>query len=100
LKPGTRLKSAVCETEVIVVRPPASAVSLECGGQPMLPTDADKPTGVTLDPARAEGTLLGKRYADPDVGIEILCTKAGSGSLTLNGEPLGLKEAKPLPSSD
>ena len=33
-------------------------------------------------------------------GLELLCTKAGAGSLTLDGAPLGLKSAKPLPSSD
>jgi len=46
------------------------------------------------------GTLLGKRYADGDTGLELLCTKAGEGSLSLGGTPLALKEAKPLPSSD
>ena len=35
-----------------------------------------------------------------DSGIELLCTKAGEGSLSLDGAPLPLKEAKPLPSSD
>jgi hypothetical protein len=30
----------------------------------------------------------------------LLCTKAGAGSLALDGRALGLKEAKPLPSSD
>ena len=43
---------------------------------------------------------MGKRYADDKSGIELLCTKGGAGALFLNGEPLGLKEAKPLPSSD
>ena len=44
--------------------------------------------------------MLGKRYADDEAGIELLCTQAGQGALFLNGEPLRLKEAKPLPSSD
>ena len=33
-------------------------------------------------------------------GIEVLATKGGAGSLSLDGQPLALKDAKPLPSSD
>ena len=101
LRAGSRLKSAVCETEVIVVRPPSTAVEVRCGGQPMVLAGEDGPVGAELDPAFAEGTLLGKRYADAEVGIELLCTKAGKGTLSLgSGGPLPLKDAKPLPSSD
>ena len=100
LKAGSRWKSPVCDTEVVVVRAPAGPVDLECGGHPMVPLDADAPNGLTLDEGQAGGTLLGKRYADADAGIELLCTKAGKGSLSLGGQPIGLKEAKPLPSSD
>lgn len=99
LKPGTRLRSQACSTEVIVVRPPEQAVDLCCGGAPMVPVGGeaeDRP----LDPTLEDGTLLGKRYADEKTGIELLCTKAGAGSLSLDGAPLPLKEAKPLPSSD
>jgi len=46
------------------------------------------------------GTLLGKRYGDADLGLEILCTKPGRGSLSLHEVPLMVKEAKPLPASD
>ena len=52
------------------------------------------------DGASGEGTLLGKRYVDDDAGLELLCTKAGPGTLHCDGRPLGLKGAKPLPSSD
>ena len=48
----------------------------------------------------ADGTQVGKRYADDEVGLEVLCTKAGSGSLSLGLDPLPVKGAKPLPSSD
>jgi hypothetical protein len=47
-----------------------------------------------------DGPLLGKRYADDDLGLELLCTRAGTGALTVDGRPLLLKGAKPLPSSD
>ena len=43
---------------------------------------------------------VGKRFADPESGIELLVTKAGEGSLAVNGVAIPLKEAKPLPSSD
>jgi len=45
-------------------------------------------------------TRLGKRYEDADTGLEVLCTKAGKGSLSLNGRALPVKAPKPLPSSD
>jgi hypothetical protein len=101
LKPGTKLASTVCTAEVIVVRPPTEAVSIECGGAPMVAADdaPDEPTG-TPAPAFAEGTPLGKRYHHEASGIELLCTRAGDGSLTADGEIIPLKDAKPLPSSD
>ena len=98
LKPGTRLQSTVCTTEVVVVRKPAQEVDLRCGGQPMEPTGTDA-AGV-LDAAHGAGTKMGKRYADDACGLEVLCTKAGEGSLSLGHAPLLLKDAKPLPSSD
>jgi len=100
LKAGTRWKSSVCETQVMVVKAPAEDVDLTCGGAPMVPLDADPVAGVTLDPNRAGGTLLGKRYADDAVGLEVLCTKAGEGSLYVGSTALPFKQAKALPSSD
>jgi hypothetical protein len=101
LKPGLRLKSPTSTTEVIVVKAPSSSVDLRCGGGPMVPhADAANAVGGAPDPAHASGTLLGKRYADPVSGLEVLCTKAGDGSLSLGDEPLQVKDTKPLPSSD
>jgi len=99
LKAGTQYRSAVCDTQVVVVRAPADEVELGCGGAPMLGPDDDAASGA-LDPAFAEGSLIGKRYAEADLGLELLCTKAGAGSLTCNGVILGIKDAKPLPASD
>ena len=99
LKAGARLKSVVCETQVIVVRAPQGDVLVSCGGAPMVAIDVDAPAG-SLDPSAADGTQLGKRYADEEVGLELLCTKAGKGSLQLNGVAIGLKQAKALPASD
>ena len=100
LKPGSRWKSAACNAEVIVVRPPKHPVVLECGGAPMMEMAAAKPEGLTVSPAHAKGVLIGKRYFDEAAGIEVLGSKAGTGSLSIDGQPLSIKEPKPLPSSD
>jgi hypothetical protein len=99
-KPGTKLMSTVCETQVVVVRAPTDEVELACGGAPLVDTDAGAaPTGEP-DAALADGTLIGKRYADEELGLELLCTRGGAGTLTCNGSVLGIKGAKPLPASD
>jgi hypothetical protein len=100
LKPGSRWASQVCATEVVVVRASTEPVSLECGGHPMIPVGDDRSAELTLDPAFAGASLIGKRFADPDSGLELLVTKAGEGSLAVDGISIPLKEAKPLPSSD
>src|SRR5437016_14229811 len=99
VKVGSRLKSAVCDTEVMVVRAPGASVDLWCGGHPMTTADGAG-GGSTLDPDHAGGTMMGKRYVDEAGTIELLCTKAGKGTLSIAGTPLFLKEAKPLPASD
>lgn len=96
MKPGTKLKSAVCDTEVMVIR--GSEGQVECGGAPMAD---DKPADLgAINDAFAEGTQMGKRYVDEAGTVELLCVKAGKGSLSLDGKALQLKDAKPLPSSD
>jgi len=100
IKPGLRLKSSVCSSEIIVIRGSLPAADLHCGGAQMIAA-GDAPSGAgPIDPAHATGTLIGKRYIDAADRIEILCTKAGDGSLTLDGEPMVVKQAKALPSSD
>ncbi|WP_420433557.1 hypothetical protein [Candidatus Poriferisocius sp.] len=99
LKPGSRLKSLVCDTELIVVKAPDGDVDITCGGAPMAdPAEAERNGDVSAD--ATDGTALGKRYVNEDESLEVLCTKPGDGSLALGGTPLGLKEAKPLPASD
>jgi hypothetical protein len=44
--------------------------------------------------------VVGKRYVDESGTFEVLCTKPGTGDLAIDGRPLHLKQAKPLPSSD
>jgi hypothetical protein len=100
LRPGARLRSPSGGTEVVVVRAPANDVSLDCAGEVMTTIDpADAPATPTQD-ADADGVLLGKRYEHATLGVEVLCTKAGAGPLTIGEEPLVQKGAKPLPSSD
>ena len=96
MKPGTRLKSAVCDTEVMVIR--AGAGTIECGGAPM--AEAKPETIGAIDAAHATGTLMGKRYVDGAATFELLCVKPGKGSLSVDGASLIIKEAKPLPASD
>ncbi len=100
LKAGTRWKSAVCSTEVMVIAAPSGDCDLRCGGAPLLELAAPKPEGGSPAPDAAKGSQLGKRYVNADGSLELLCTKPGQGSLASGGALLALKEAKPLPSSD
>ena len=100
LKTGARLRSAVCDAEIMIVSAPESDAALECGGAAMLELGADRPSGGVPSPDHAEGSVVGKRYVDEAGSLEVLCTKTGKGSLSLGGVPLVMKGAKPLPSSD
>ncbi|HKP79386.1 MAG TPA: hypothetical protein VJU34_09710 [Phenylobacterium sp.] len=100
LKPGSRWKSAVCDVEVVLVRPPSSGDVLQCGGAAMIPHGGARSSDLSLAPGRDGGSQAGKRYTDEATGMELLCTKTGQGTLSLDGRPVALKEAKKLPSSD
>lgn len=99
IKTGTRLKSQVCDTEVIVIKVGDGLDDLRAGGVPMVELGAEAASDAVLDPDFSGGTVMGKRYVD-DTGAEVLVTKAGAGTLSLGDKPLGIKEAKPLPASD
>ncbi|MGN5236435.1 MULTISPECIES: hypothetical protein [unclassified Rhodococcus (in: high G+C Gram-positive bacteria)] len=100
VRSGQRYISAVCATSIVVVKGPPSDIDLRCGGTAMLPagTNADSKPG----PAEGYdlGTVIGKRYWDEDTGLEVVCTSAGPGSLSLDGRVLPERAARPLPSSD
>jgi len=98
LKPGARLFSAVCDTQLIAVKAPADAVDLTIGGTTAL-MEAAAPSGSIAD-GHGGGALVGKRYVDDDGTIELLCTKAGDGLPAIGGLPLSIKDTKPLPASD
>ena len=99
LRPGMKLFSTVCDAQVVVVKAPSDDVEVACGGAPMVQEDPGGASG-TVDASLGEGPALGKRYADDERGLELLCSRAGEGALTVDGEALLLKGAKPLPSSD
>lgn len=98
-KPGSRCRSQVCETEMVVVKVGGGG-DLTCGGVAVVPLDATIDGSATMAEGQDGGTLLGKRYCDEASGLEILCVKPGAGSLAVDGRPLELKTAKALPSSD
>ena len=98
LKAGSRLRSAVCATEVMVIQAPSSDVDVRCGGAPLVPLGT-APTGSPA-PDAAGGTRIGKRYVNEAGDLELLCTKPGPGTLALGTTALAIKGAKPLPSSD
>ena len=97
LSAGKRLKSAVCSTEIMVIAAPDSDVEISCGGSPM---GEDASNGGSVDPDHAGGTAIGKRYVNGDGSLEVLCVKAGDGSLAAGGDALSIKDAKKLPKTD
>jgi hypothetical protein len=99
IKTGSRLKSQVCDTEIIVVKSGDGLDDLRAGGVPMRELGADAAADAVLDPKFADGNVMGKRYVDA-AGAEVLVTKAGAGTLSVGDVPLSIKEAKPLPASD
>lgn len=99
-RPGTRLCSAVCGTQVVVVRAAEGEMDLRCGGVPMLPLGVAAAGEAAPRAGYENPTVLGKRYTDPAETIELLCTVAGHTALSLGTVRLAVKAAKPLPASD
>ncbi len=98
IKPGTKLSSTVCDTQIMALRVPGEAITIECGGAPMTAGTPDEKGAI--DPNLANGTLVGKRYVDGEESMEFLCTRGGAGTVCVNGVALDVKQAKQLPSSD
>jgi hypothetical protein len=100
-RPGQTLRSITDSTTVVVVRTPRDDVKLTCGGEEMTDARTAAPPGLVAPlPGHTAGTLLGKRYEDAAGAIELLCTKGGTSSLAVDGVPMTIKAAKPLPASD
>jgi hypothetical protein len=96
---GQQLVSAIDSTAVIVIRAPAQECTLTCGGVAMMAPD-ESVLAAEPDPSLMGGTQIGKRYVDGADTIQVLCTKAGNGTLAVDGQPLLIQAAKPLPASD
>ena len=97
LAAGKRLKSAVCTTEIMVIAAPDGDVDIRCGGAPMAEgaSNGGKPSD-----GFAGGSAIGKRYVNGDGSLEVLCVKAGDGSLSVGDAALAVKDAKKLPKTD
>ncbi len=94
---GKRLKSASCTTEIMVIAAPGGDIELMCGGA-LMGEEGDN--GATVHPDFADGSALGKRYINDDGDLELLCVKAGEGSLSVGESALKIKGAKKLPKTD
>jgi hypothetical protein len=72
---------------------------LSDGATPLLRADSGEkfPEGTA---AGATPLQLGKRYKSADGAVEVLINKPGPCDLRYDGQPMELKDAKPLPSSD
>ena len=99
LKAGTRLRSTTDSCEIVVIRAPAQPIDLRCGGHVFQPIDAEV---AQQTPASGfdQGSQIGKRYCDEGLGLELLCTKAGEGSISVGETLLAVKGPKALPASD
>lgn len=100
IKPGTRLFSVVCATELIVVKAGDHDVDVTIGGAEPVTVAGDRSTGGDVAAGHGGGTAIGKRYVDSAGTIELLVTKPGEGVPAVGGELLTIKDAKPLPASD
>jgi hypothetical protein len=66
----------------------------------MVALDLEPAAALDIKDGFGGGTQLGKRYGGEDVALELLCTKAGEGALSIGDLLLPVKGSKPLPSSD
>jgi hypothetical protein len=69
---------------VLVTHTPDGAGVLRCDGEVLTP---QRPPACSAQPGT--GTMRpGDRFTDPVSGLEIVCTRGGSGALTFAGRPL------------
>jgi|SRR5271154_2670523 len=99
--PCSLWKSPVSIPEVVIVRPAKTALKLECGGHPMIVTNEERLSGLGVSMDDSASLFMGKRcYFDGELGLEVLASKAGAGSLSLHGRVLLIEAANALSSSD
>lgn len=100
LRVGSRWSSTVCTTQVVVLTAGREVGAVACGGSPMVPGDQAPAPDARPDRKLVGGAVLGKRYRTDDGALEMLCVKAGVGTLTVDGVPLQLSAPARLPASD
>ncbi|MEU5841459.1 hypothetical protein [Rhodococcus sp. NPDC047139] len=100
VRSGQRYVSAVCATSIVVVKGPQSDIDLRCGGAAMLAAGSEVESRPGPAAGYDQGTIIGKRYWDEETGLEVVCTSAGPGSLSLGDRTLPERPPQPLPSSD
>lgn len=100
IKPGARLFSAVCTTELMVVKTPKTELAITVGGVEPVLSAAGRDTSRGIADGHGGGCAIGKRYVDENGELELLCSKAGPGVPAVNGVLLVLKDSKNLPASD
>jgi hypothetical protein len=72
LKPGARLFSAVCTTEMIAVKAPAGDVAITIGGESPVASAAERTGSTVVADGHGGGAAMGKRYVDSAETIELL----------------------------
>ena len=100
LKPGTRLRSQVDTTEIIVVRSGDGEPLIACGGHPMIDVQATPDAGIAPADEPGEGTRLGKRYTAAEKPASSCSLPSRELVPDRGRRPGRVKEAKPLPASD
>lgn len=96
LTAGIQLFARNSDVRLIVVTGAPGVLAIE--GEELVTSPPE--AGGAPHTAGGPQVLLGKRYHDPESGLEVLCTRAGHGLLTFDSRPLEVKTAKALPSSD
>lgn len=82
------------------MRSSTETIDLRCGGLAFEILDGEAGPRSPIAEGFEGGTQVGKRYADDDAGIEVLCTKGGPASVSIGEQVLAPKGAKALPASD
>ena len=98
---GKRYVCKKCNSEFIVTK--AGSGALVCCGQPMeikkQCCHSKAPNNIAQQ-GDSHMNQLGKRYKCSVCNTEVLCTKAGDGSIMCCDKEMEMQEPRPLPSSD
>ena len=79
---------------IVVHHEPNEPGVLQCDGAPLI-TRRPLPCSASVRDEDGYDIRAGERLADDQSGLEVMCTKGGTGTLTFNGRPLRhLREAR------